>query len=165
MLSFGSLRKATEKGFTLIEVVVTLTLLGLVLTALYSFYFFGLQSWQRGIDQTEMQQSARIAMDTMIRELQKAEEFSLHKDNSEIRFHVPGDSRTMRFRLLNDELVWESYPSGSIGYFHNKVALGIKELSFTNQGNLINLTLTAGTGEVSVRLSSSIRPRNTYSYP
>ncbi|MDY6826634.1 MAG: prepilin-type N-terminal cleavage/methylation domain-containing protein [Bacillota bacterium] len=157
--------ETTEKGFTLIEVIVTLALLSMVLTTLYSFYLFGLQSWQRGIDQTEIQQSARIAMDTMIRELQKAEEFSLHNENSEIRFHIPGDSRTMRFRLLNNELVWESYPSGSIGYFHNKVALGIEELSFATRGNLIAITLTAGSGEGSVRLSSSIRPRNTYSQP
>ena len=152
-----------KNGFTLIELVLTLALLGLILACLYSFYLAGLKSWQRGIEQAELQQSARIAMDTMIRELQKAEQFSLHNGNSEIRFRIPGDSRTMRFRLLNDELVWESYPTGSVGYFHNKVALGIKELSFAAEGNLIAITLVAKSDRCTVSLSSRTRPRNIYS--
>ena len=149
-----------DQGFTLIELLITFALVGFVLVSLYTFHLTGLRSWQRGTASMEAQQSARIAVDMIISELRYAHELSLH-NNNEVRFKVSPDVRTRRFRLVGQELVYESYPTGTFNYFHNKVASGIKELEFAlSEGQLVQVTLTAEVDSCRVTLSDSIRPRN-----
>jgi prepilin-type N-terminal cleavage/methylation domain-containing protein len=150
-----------ENGLTLIELVVTLAMIGFVILALYTFYFSGLKSWHRGIDQMEHQQNARIAMDKMIRELRYASEVAVFDYNREIRFKTPGESRTLRFRLAGQELVFDSYPTGHFNYYHTKVALCIDDLYFSvDQDDLVTISISAGNGSGTVTLNSAVRPRN-----
>lgn len=148
-------------GFTLIELLITLTIVGFILTTIYTFYLTGLNSWQRGSASMEAQQSARIAMNSIIAELRYAHLISLHGDNNEVRFKINPDVRTRRFRLVGEELVYESFPPGTFNYFHNKVALGITELEFElDNNNLLTVTLTAESESCQISLTDSIRPRN-----
>ncbi len=148
-------------GFTLIELLITLTIVGFILAAIYTFYLTGLKSWQRGADSMEAQQSARIAVNRIITELRYAHLLSLHGDNTEVRFKVSPDVRTRRFRLVGQELVYESYPPGTSNYFHNKIALGITGLVFElDSNNLLTITITAESESCQVTLTDSIRPRN-----
>ena len=158
-----------ETGFTLIELLITLSMIGFVITAIYSFYLAGLSGWQRAIDQTEYQQSARIAMDKIVRELTFAKEISLHKQGQELRFQKYGDSRTLRFRLVGPQLVFDVYPTTSSSYYHNVVALGITEMNFViDDDKLVVVTIGAGTfnpqngkaEETNYLLTSSVYPRN-----
>lgn len=158
-----------ETGFTLIELLITLSIIGFVITAVYSFYFSGITGWQRSLDQTEYQQSARIAMDKIVRELTPAKEISLHKQGQEIRFKVFGDSRTLRFRLVGPQLVFDVYPTTSSIYYHNVVALNITEIHFSiSDDQLITVLIGAGSfnhqsgaAENTVcRLISAVYPRN-----
>ena len=152
---------SNNQGFTLIELLISFALVGFVLASLYTFYLTGLRSWQRGTAAMEAQQSARIAVDMIITELRYAHELSLHNYNSEVRFKVNPDTRTRRFRLQGHELVYESYPTGTFNYFHNKVATGIKELEFElNENNMLEISLTAELDNCRVILSDSINPRN-----
>ena len=149
------------RGLTLVELLVTLAMIGFIIAALYTFYLAGLRGWQRASCRMEAQQSARIAMDRIINEVRFASEISIHDQGRELRFRVIGDSRTMRFRLIGEELVFESYPTGSWNYFHTKVALGITELQFAaDEDYLLTITLRAGPEGGQVALSSSVRPRN-----
>jgi prepilin-type N-terminal cleavage/methylation domain-containing protein len=157
-----------EKGFTLIELLVTLSIVGFVIAAVYSFYLSGLQGWQRSIDQVEYQQSARIALDKIVRELSGAREVSLHDNNKEIRFRVPGDSRILRFRLVGPQLVFDSYPTTQF-YYHTVVALNITELQFELTGErLVKVRIGAGfidsggsdTSRTVVFMNSAVCPRN-----
>jgi|GEM_PF-490878 len=158
-----------ETGFTLIELLITLSMIGFVITAIYSFYLAGLSGWQRALDQTDYQQSARIAMDKIIRELTDAKEISLHKQGQELRFLKYGDSRTLRFRLVGPQLVFDVYPTTSTSYYHNVVSLSITEMSFSITGDrLIEITIGAGkfnpqsgiAEETLYLLTSSVYPRN-----
>ncbi len=151
----------SSAGLTLIELLVTLAIISFVIMAVYTFYLTGLRGWQRGSDQLEAQQSARFAMDKIIGEVRYAHELSLHDGNSEVRFKTGCDIRTLRFRLIGEELVFESYPTGYTGYFHNKIALGITALDFSiNDQNLLTVTLSAGQAHGESKLSGSVRPRN-----
>lgn len=158
-----------EPGFTLIELLITLSIIGFVITAIYSFYLAGLSGWQRALDQTEYQQNARIAIDKIVRELTFAREISLHKQGQELRFQKYGDSRTLRFRLVGAQLVFDVYPTTSPSYYHNVVALSITEMNFTiKDDQLIEVTIGAGpfnpqSGkalETAYLLTSSVYPRN-----
>ncbi len=150
-----------KSGFTLIEILITLCLIGFVLASAYSFYLFGLRSWQRNTASMEAQQSARISIDMIISELRYAYELSLRDNNREVRFKISPDVRTRRFRLAGQELVYESFPTGADNYFHNKVALGITNLDFVLcEHGLLRVTLTAEYDNCRVTLTDSIRPRN-----
>ncbi len=150
-----------NKGITLIELLVTLAIMGFIITSLYSFYLTGLRGWQRGTDQMEAQQSARIAMDKIIRELRYAEEIILDEDKKTVRFKVKDNIRTLRFRLVNNEIVFDACPGGEGSYFHTKVALGITDLRFDLGDNqLLKITIEAGAERSSIKLKSGVRPRN-----
>lgn len=148
-----------QDGFTLMELLAALTILGFVIAALYSFYFAGLSSFNRGIAQMDGQQSARVAMDKMVRELLYAVSIEIRAED-EIRFRLKGDNKVYRFRKAGQEIVFESLTGKSV-YSHNKIALGITALHFsTDETHTVSIALTAGNGGKEVTLSSRVRPRN-----
>jgi len=62
----------SRKGFTLLELVFSLTIFTLLLTAFFNFYRDALQSWSRESSVMELQQNARIALYDIVRELRYA---------------------------------------------------------------------------------------------
>lgn len=61
-----------NKGFTLVEILIALALMGIVTTAIYQLYISQYKTWVSQDIVTEMQQSGRFAIDTMTREMQLA---------------------------------------------------------------------------------------------
>ncbi len=158
-----AIKNNPESGLTLVELLVTLAIIGFVITAVYTFYLSGLSGWKRSTDRMEYQQNARIAMDKMVRdlryacavELQEPAEEGLYR---EILFKVPGESRTLRFCRLGQNLVKNTSPTS---HYHLVVALGITDLLFAlNENGVVTITITAGSEKGSFTLTSSIRPRN-----
>jgi len=61
-----------KRGFTLLEVLLAVTIFSLVLAALFTFYWGALQGWARGTAAMDLQQNARIAIYEITRELRYA---------------------------------------------------------------------------------------------
>ena len=154
--------RVSEDGLTLIELLVTLGMISLVIAALYTFYLTGLKSWQRALIQLDSNQHGRIAMERIIKELRYAESFTLHSKGQEIRFQVPHEPlRTLRFRLMGRELVFDVYPTSSPGYFHTKIALDIDGLNFQiADHNLIKVKITTNESGAPLTLHGSVYPLN-----
>jgi len=148
-------------GLTLIELLITLSLTGLIIASVYSFYLTGLKKWQSSIAILDYQQSARIAMEKVVHELRYAHGIEIRASACEIRFKRDGDNRNLRFIHRGQEIVFESYPPGSHNYFHNKIALNIKELCFyqTAEG-VITVEISTGDGSYSYSLKSAVIPLN-----
>lgn len=144
-------------GFTLAEVLAVLAILGFVIAGLLSFYLAGVTAWQRGVDRMEYQQSARVSLERMIRDLRFAGSVTIVKPD-EIRFRFPNDPKIYTYRKSGEELVHESRNGGTS---HTKIALGITGLTFAfdGEGNL-HITVTAGKGAARITMGSSVRPRN-----
>lgn len=148
-----------ENGFTLVELLVTLSLFGLLITAAYGFYHAGLKSWNRSVEQLDYQQSARIAMETVMRELRYACAVEIPSEQV-IHFQFPGDSRIHLFRHRSRELIYEMRTPYTI-ISHNKVALDIREARFSAGDNgTVRITIGAGDDHVQYSITSTIRPRN-----
>lgn len=79
-----------DKGFSLIEVLVAMTLLSIVLLVAYNLLFSGMKSWIYGEDQIDVVQNMRVGMDSMTREIRSANEINENKSNEkEIVFTAP----------------------------------------------------------------------------
>jgi prepilin-type N-terminal cleavage/methylation domain-containing protein len=109
-----------ETGLTLVEVLLVLALLGMVVTAVYGFYFSGVVAWQKGVQQMDGQQNARIAMDRIIDDLR----FAYSIDESvpgQVAFEVKGSSGALeryRIRLTNNEIVCEKLSESGVVQSH-----------------------------------------------
>ena len=60
-----------KKGFSLIEMMVVVVILGLVVLALVTFFTGGTISWVAGQSQLKAQREARQAIDRMVREIRE----------------------------------------------------------------------------------------------
>lgn len=60
------------KGFALLEVLIAVTIFVIVLFAIYLIYEANQKTYARGEEKADLQQNARIAMETLVRELRMA---------------------------------------------------------------------------------------------
>jgi len=67
---------SNKKGFSLIEMMVVVVVLGLIVLGLVTFFTGGARSWISGQSQLEAQRNARQAMDIMVREIREGESAS-----------------------------------------------------------------------------------------
>lgn len=67
----------SQRGVTLVELIVALAILGFVLAAVYSFYYFGERSFAVGSEQSNLQRDLRLAADFITREVRHAVELDL----------------------------------------------------------------------------------------
>jgi prepilin-type N-terminal cleavage/methylation domain-containing protein len=72
-----AMRRATRRwsgrgGFTLVELLITTAIVGVVMAGLYVMLSAGQESYLVGANQAEAQQNLRLAMDRMVQELRNA---------------------------------------------------------------------------------------------
>lgn len=73
-----------NKGFSLIEMMVVVVILGLIILALVTFFTGGTKAWVAGQSQLEAQRNARQAMDRMVREIREGSNFIIDPDDDSI---------------------------------------------------------------------------------
>ena len=61
-----------QKGFTVVDVLITLVIAVIVFSLALSLQFFGVQSYNRGTSQAEVQQNARLIDEVIRKELRNA---------------------------------------------------------------------------------------------
>ena len=67
------IRTKNQKGFSLIEMMVVVVILGLMVLGLVTFFTGGTKSWVAGQSQLKAQREARQAIDRMVREIRHGE--------------------------------------------------------------------------------------------
>lgn len=78
-----------KKGFSLIELMVVITILGFVILGLVTFFTGGTRSWIMGQSQLTAQRNARQAMDRMIKEIREGEKLLSGSDGDTVIVHFP----------------------------------------------------------------------------
>jgi len=81
--------KQNQKGFSLIEMMVVVVILGVIVLALVTFFTGGVKSWVAGQSQLEAQRNARQAMDRMVREIREGNEIMSNSDSYSVTVYIP----------------------------------------------------------------------------
>ncbi|NMD42470.1 MAG: prepilin-type N-terminal cleavage/methylation domain-containing protein [Firmicutes bacterium] len=159
----STVRGAAEDGFSLVELLISLGIIGLLLGSIYGCYFSGIRSWQQGIARMDHQQNSRIALDKIVRELHYASYVEVLGGGEEIYFRFNGDRKSYYFRRVGperDDLVMIHRQAGG-STSQTKIALEITALTFAvDEENRVSISLTSGAGPESITIRSSVRPRN-----
>ena len=73
-----------KEGFSLIEMMVVVVILGLIVLGLVTFFTGGARSWMSGQSQLKAQREARQAMDSMVREIREGNSFVIGAGNHSV---------------------------------------------------------------------------------
>jgi prepilin-type N-terminal cleavage/methylation domain-containing protein len=73
-----------EKGFSLVEVMVTMLIMIIVLFALYSIFDMSIKTYSFGNSKAEAMENARLGMDKMEREIRQAYAFDKAEGNNQL---------------------------------------------------------------------------------
>ena len=86
-----------RSGFTLIELMVVVAILGLIILGTVTFFSGGIRAWISGQYQLQAQREARSALDRMVKEIREGDTFGNSSDSNTIIVHynvLSKDDRT-----------------------------------------------------------------------
>ncbi len=136
---------ADEMGFTLLEVVITVSLLVVILSAGYSVFLGGLHAWWKSEEKVDAQQRVRYAVQRMVKEVQEAERVVAgegylyphwYRTGEECLFlEKPGGEIVVFYLLKNSELLRRSVLAGGRLEGNNELAYGISKVEFQYNGD------------------------------
>jgi len=86
----------TQHGLTLIELIIGMSLMLILLTGIMDLLSGSIKVWISGKNQTHIQQTARIAMDTIVREIRYAHQITFKNASSIVVKKENGQSNTLQ---------------------------------------------------------------------
>jgi len=87
---------AFQNGFTLLELLISLTIMGLILVLVFGSLRIGVRAWEKGEKDVEMRQRERIVLDLVKRQI--ASIFvRVVKEKDDQPFFIKGDGESMEF--------------------------------------------------------------------
>ena len=119
--------KYNQKGFSLIEMMVVVVILGLIVLGLVTFFTGGARSWITGQGQLQAQRNARQAMDIMVREIREGESVSSGTATS-ITVDIPALGSNPAGSVTYN---WLGTPGDPINREGNPLINNVKTLNFS----------------------------------
>lgn len=155
-----------KKGFSLIELMVVIAILGFIILGLVTFFTGGTRSWVAGQSQLTAQRNARQAMDRMVRELRHSEKFLISQDDT-VKVRIPdltgagGPDYHVTYYLKHGDSVYRKKEVG--GHTDNILIDDVLNLKFTYPEDFrIDILLEIdvdhdGHADISLNTSANIR--------
>jgi len=113
-----------EKGLTLIELIVTMLIISLLLGSIYGILEGTLKLWLHGSELLDIQQNARVAVNTLETEIRRADRVNSNSSSTSLNLTING--QLTRYYLSGTQLLRSVSGEGN-----NPVAYNIKHLIFT----------------------------------
>jgi prepilin-type N-terminal cleavage/methylation domain-containing protein len=143
------LKSRMDKGFTLVEVLISVAILSIIFAASYAVLLTGQNTWFVGQDMLGLQSQLRLGSSCIIREFREAASFSItpvDADDDILTFRTPNEASISYYRDINDlnndsltDQIIREYPSGTI----RVIANNISSLHFSSSGKLLQINITA----------------------
>ncbi len=101
----GRNRLKTIRAFTLIEVMIAITLTASIMTVAYTFLFFSNRTFSKGMDKIDIQKKIRSAMNKMTADLRSAKEIiRVNKDCLELKKFIDDREEQQHINLTGDTM-------------------------------------------------------------
>jgi prepilin-type N-terminal cleavage/methylation domain-containing protein len=156
------------KGFTTIELIVVIVVLGVVGVFTFQFLASGIQTYITMQRQKDLFDEARLCLERMSREIRDAEKI-LATSNNHIRIqkshdttYDPAKKIVFRYRPAHDDIRRRRIPPGSWNLLAENITTSI--MPNTSNGMLI-LTILSTAGGESLTMGTRCFPRNLVSPP
>lgn len=94
MKAAGPMRE--ERGFTLVELMLSVLLLSILFLAVWGLFGQGFILWKQGESKIDMHESLRVSLDRMTRELRYAQGITASSDSGNLYF-VNAEGTTVRY--------------------------------------------------------------------
>jgi len=132
---------SNKKGFSLIELMVVVVILGLIVLGLVTFFTGGARSWISGQSQLEAQRNARQAMDIMVREIREASNIKENSTSYKIIFRTPWVINDLEYSWTGN--TWEPiYKKGTVPPLINNVQSLTFKYFDSSDGEITTLPIT-----------------------
>jgi len=130
-----------QKGFSLIEMMVVVVILGIIVLGLVTFFTGGAKSWVAGQSQLKAQREARQAMDQMVREIRKGRNVESSSDNDTITISIPAlgseSNYNVTFNLLSgSKTIQRTVSSGTNNLINDVIYFNL--IYYNNNGILVD---------------------------
>ncbi len=96
-----------KKGFTLVELLLALGIMGIVLSAIFTFFIFNYKSFVRGENQVEAQYQSQIAMNELIENIMDAEKIAVADLENKVDGKYP--VKILVFKISDDDEDMDTY--------------------------------------------------------
>lgn len=164
-MNMKGLTHSIRSGLTLIEVILTMAIVGLVLTSVVAVLDLGLKSWRFQEEKGELLQNGRIAMRRIIEELRYAN--IVYNDGSDIiefgtKKLYDNDTRIKYIREATTiyRSAWNLDTESDYGP-QRKIASSIDTFTTTSTAaGLYEIELELSSGDNELELKNSAYPRN-----
>jgi prepilin-type N-terminal cleavage/methylation domain-containing protein len=163
-----------QKGFTLVELIVTLVLVGIIGTFTTLFMYTGLNGYLRAKDTSEGALKAQIALDRISLELRDIDDISDFNSNINIDYtranERPPIARRIRYDSGNDEILLSVAGNENVlldGVPTFSLTANTRDLNYYSGGALEVESIEVGftVGEIERAFSARIFPRNMVPEP
>ncbi len=151
----------STKGYTLIEVLISVALLAFLLMVTAGVLMTGNTVFNNNMYQLDMHQQARTGLDRIVREVRESSAQTVtvvDSDHDRITFTTPNETG-IQYYVSGTNLVRE-YPSGTVRIVASKIA----RLKFTLATKLLTVEIRAdtaiGSKTYSIGLKDKVRLRN-----
>jgi len=125
----------TQKGMTLIELMVTMAVLSVIILGLVVFFSGGVRAWITGQYQLEAQRNARQAMESMVREIRHGKIVENTSGSISIIFRTPfNGSPEINYHLDTGGILYRNT---------NPIIDDVLSLNFAYLDNIDNVILTS----------------------
>lgn len=148
------------KGFTLVELLLTLVILGILMGGIYVVFNISQLASNEDMALLSLQQQGRQAMDGMTREIRKSKSglsditITTPGPNSGavIIFKIPSNSYCFKYSVNNNRIIRE--------IINCTTAAQLKQQILANDMNSLNFSRSGNTVEIKLSLKKTVRRRD-----
>ena len=90
------LQSSIPRGFTLLELMISLTIMGLILVLVFGAFRIGSRAWEKGEKDVEAHQRERVVLELLKRQIASACPRQIRLEDQD-PFYMRGDSRSVEF--------------------------------------------------------------------
>lgn len=136
-----------KNGFSLIELMVVVVILGLIVLGLVTFFTGGARSWVAGQSQLKAQREARQAIDRMVRGIREASNIKENSTLYKVIFKTPWIINDLEYSWSGNK--WDSVFEGTTPLINN-----VQNLTFKYFDSLdVEITTLPKTGADALKIS------------